>query len=55
MAAARKFLRLYLLHGLGELPVPASNIVTSTSTFFLALLCLVSNADDIYRLAMECE
>jgi hypothetical protein len=43
------------LHGLGESPILASNIVTSPSTFFLVFLCLVYQKDGICRLVVECE
>jgi hypothetical protein len=43
------------LHRVDESPIPASNIVTSPSTFFLVFLRLVYQADDIYRLEVECE
>jgi hypothetical protein len=36
------------LYGLGESPVPASNIVVSLSVLFLIYLCLVFRMVDIY-------
>jgi hypothetical protein len=41
------------LHGLGESPVPASNVVVSLS-IFLVYLCLVFRMVDIYVLVVEC-
>jgi hypothetical protein len=43
------------IHGLGESPVPASNIVTYPFIFFLVFLCLVYQKDGICRLVVEFE
>jgi hypothetical protein len=43
-----------LLLGLGESPVPASNTVTSPSTF-LAALRLIYQTEDIYRFQEQCQ
>jgi hypothetical protein len=52
----RQFLSsAWSLRGLGESPVPTSNIVTSPSTFFLVFRCLVYQKDGICRLVAECE